>query len=89
MDIYQLAAQVGQPSLHRIVLKGFNGPYSLGVGKAQNSDEAVLVLMVPPSARETFPSAVKIGNDSVSVVVKRDFQQPVPLGSRGGNLVSI
>ena len=86
MDISRLMEQVDQPSLHRTVLKGFSGPYSLGVGKAQNSDQAVLILMVPASAREAFPSQVKIGNDSVEVVVKHDFQQPVPFSRRSGKL---
>jgi hypothetical protein len=88
MDISRLIEQINQPSLHRTVLKGFSGPYSLGVGKAKNSDQGVLILMVPSSAREAFPTRVKIGNDSVEVVVKHDFQQPVPFSERNGKLVS-
>lgn len=81
MDEQRLAAEVESAALHRTVLQGFDGPYSLGVGRDGASAQAVLLLMVPEFATQAFPSRVTIGGESVRVVVQRDFQQPVALGS--------
>lgn len=87
MEMSQLMAQVEAPALHSAILDGFSGPYSLGVGKAPNSTEPVLILMVPPDTVQSFPNKVTIGNDTVALIVHRDFQPPVPFGVRRGGLI--
>lgn len=83
MDEQRLAAEVESPALHRTLLQGFDGPYSLGVGRDGASAQAVLLLMVPKFATQAFPARVTIDGESVPVVVQRDFQQPVALGAAG------
>jgi hypothetical protein len=82
MDVTRLVAEVESPSLHRALLGGFEGPYSLGVGRDESSSKAVLLLMVPPDVPDSFPTQVDIAGESVPVVVQRDFKVPVPLNSR-------
>jgi hypothetical protein len=81
MDIKRLMAEVNSPALHRTVLKGFKGPYSLGIGRDEASSEAVLLLMVPKEANQAFPGEVTVDGEPVAVVVRRDFQGPVPYAS--------
>jgi hypothetical protein len=81
MDEQRLAAEVESPALHRTLLRGFNGPYSLGVGRDEVSAEPVLVLMVPPSVTQAFPARVSVAGESVHVVVQRKFKQPVAFRS--------
>jgi hypothetical protein len=81
VDVTRLAAQVDNPVLHRTILGGFQGPYSLGVGKDNVSSETVLVLMVPNGVTQNFPTKVAISGESIPVVVRRNLQPPVPFSS--------
>ena len=65
--------------LHRTVLDGFGGPYSLGIGKDQASSAAVLVLMVPDGVVRNFPTEVQLNAEPVKVMVQRGFRAPSPL----------
>lgn len=78
MDILRLVEQVSSPALHRTLLGGFSGPYSLGVGRDAAS-EAVLILSVPSSVKQAFPARVTVAGESVPVQVQHDFKAPVPL----------
>jgi hypothetical protein len=47
MDIEQLASYLEMPEIHRAVLRGYSGAYSLGVGREpERGSEAVLILQV-------------------------------------------
>ncbi len=81
MDETRLVEQVSSPALHRALLGQFSGPYSLGVGH-DAARQAVLVLCVPSTAQQAFPSQVTVAGESVPVRVQRDFQPPVPLPRR-------
>lgn len=77
MDERRLAAEVERPALHRTLLRGFDGPYSLGVGRDDVSAAPVLVLMVPAEVTQAFPTRITVAGESVSVVVQRKLKQPV------------
>lgn len=79
MDVTKLVAEVDSPKLHQSVLGDFEGPYSLGVGRDKTSLTPVLLLLVPPDALQAFPEQVKVGGETVPVVVQRTFKQAVPL----------
>ena len=79
MDVTQLVAEMDSPKLHQSVLGDFDGPYSLGVGRDKTSLNPVLLLLVPPEARQAFPEQVTVAGEAVPVVVHRTFKQAVPL----------
>lgn len=81
MDVTRLVAEVNSPSLHRALVGTFTGPYSLGVTRDEASSTAVLLLMVPQDVKESFPTRVDVAGESVPVVVRREFKQPVPFPS--------
>jgi hypothetical protein len=81
MEVTRLAAEVGSPSLHRALLGAFKGPYSLGVARDEASSKAVLLLMVPRNVTDAFPTRIEVAGESVAVIVRRDFKQPVPFHS--------
>lgn len=80
MDISNLVEQVSSPALHRYLLGGFAGPYSLGVGR-DAALEPVLILSVPSSSQQSFPTQVTIGGELVAVQVHHDFKTPVPFSA--------
>lgn len=82
MEMSRLMAQVDNPSLHRTILSGFAGPYSLGVGKEPATSEPVLILVVPSEAKQAFPGSVTVAGDTVRVLVQRSAMPPVPFAAR-------
>lgn len=80
MDIESLSHLAETPELHRKVLSGYRGPYSLGIGQSdENGKQPVLILQVEGSPAVTFPESVRLGGETVSVVVRPNFRMPRPL----------
>jgi hypothetical protein len=79
MDIQTLQGMVNRPDVHRTLVSGYTGPYSLGVGQDVTTKQHILVLQVADSSVQHFPSEIKLGGEIVPVVVKSGFRPPVPL----------
>ena len=78
MDIEQLSDYLAAPEVHRKVLSGYRGAYSLGIGQATDGTP-VLVLQIEGSAGVAFPPAVRVGGESIPVIVHENFPVPQPL----------
>jgi hypothetical protein len=77
MDAESLSRFLELPEVHRRLLAGYAGPYSLGVGQASGrSGVPVLVLHVAAKPSSAFPDHLELEGESVPVVVKRNFVAP-------------
>jgi hypothetical protein len=77
MNTDDLAAALQEPELHRRILKGYRGPYSLGVTTSPESEgDAVLVLHIGDEAPPEVSQEVTINGERVPVIVKRGFLAP-------------
>jgi hypothetical protein len=82
MNADQLADFLDLPDVHRRILSGYVGPYSLGVGRrAENGDDPVLLLHVQGHPSIPFPQHVSLGGAAVPVVVVPDFVAPQAFAS--------
>lgn len=80
MDIEELSKYLTTPDVHRKVLSGYQGAYSLGIGQsAQGAGNHVLILQVEGSPSVAFPPAVRLGNESVPLIVRTNYGVPQPL----------
>jgi len=79
MHSQTLQSYLGHPDVHRTVLAGYEGPYSLGVGKDPRWPDPVLVLQVGDASQQNFPAEIKLGEENVPIVVRSGFKVPVPL----------
>jgi hypothetical protein len=80
MDIGRLASLVSRPDVHREVLRGYSGPYALGVTRLNNDDhEAALRLRVEDGHAEEFPSEIELEGESVPVLIDTNWTAPRPL----------
>ena len=80
MDISRLASLVSLPNVHREVLRGYSGPYALGVTRLNNDDSAAaLRLRVEDGHLEEFPSEIELDGERVPVVVDTNWTTPKPL----------
>lgn len=78
MDAESLSRFLELPEVHRRLLAGYAGPYSLGVGQAPGRTGApVLVLHVDAKLSSAFPEHLELDGEIVPVVVKRNFVAPV------------
>jgi len=75
LDETQLAEAVKRPALHREIVGGYGGAYSLGVTRTCDSDLAQLRI---DDAALAVPSEVVVHGTVVPIVVPRTFCQPVP-----------
>ncbi len=78
MDIDLLQSQLEQPELHRKILSGYKGAYSLGIGSDPRFDEPVLILQVEGSNNNKFPTVVNLAGERVPVIINEGFHNPVP-----------
>lgn len=74
MDQDKLSELIEDPSFHQKLLKGYRGPYSLGV-----ADDGILQLCVPESGYE-FPTRIVINGETIRIEVLTGWKQPQPLG---------
>jgi hypothetical protein len=80
MEVETLGRLVVQPDVHREVLAGYTGRYSLGIGKSAVGQDPVLVLHVEADAGR-FPKQIERNGETVPVVVKTGFIEPQALAS--------
>lgn len=72
-----LAAALQEPELHRRILKGYKGPYSLGVTTSPESEgDAALLLHIGDEAPTEISQDVTINGERVPLIVKRGFHAP-------------
>ena len=77
MDAEKLSQFIELPETHRTVLSGYSGAYSLGIGQDQRyGRKPVLILQVESKPAVPFPPEIRLGGESVPVVVKTDFVAP-------------
>jgi hypothetical protein len=81
MDINALRNWLERPEVHRKILAGYSGPYSLGIGKDPGSPAPALILQVEGTDQGHFPAKVRVDGEEVPLIVKRSFKAPVPLGA--------
>lgn len=82
MDIEQLASYLEMPEIHREVLRGYSGAYSLGVGREpERGPGAVLILQVEHPGGIVFPPQVNVGGELVPLVVRTRVTPPRPLSA--------
>jgi len=80
MDIGRLASLVSRPDVHRDVLRGYSGPYALGVTRLNNDDHAAaLRLRVEDGHPEEFPSEIELEGERVPILVDTNWTTPKPL----------
>jgi hypothetical protein len=83
VDVDFLKSELERPELHRKVLAGYEGPYSLGVGSDPCSSTPVLVLQVAGDPHQSFPAQVTVRGERVHVVVNKGFVTPRPYAAVG------
>lgn len=76
-----LQSYLARPEVHRLVLAGYRGPYSLGIGTDPQGSTPVLILQVSSATGQKFPSEVPIGGELIPLVVRTGFTVPQPLRS--------
>jgi hypothetical protein len=81
MDVNVLRSYLDRAEVHRSVLRGYTGPYSLGVGRDPESAETVLILQVAGAPPRQFPDEVVVAGERVPVLVRTNFKAPTPLTS--------
>lgn len=82
MNVEKLSRLLESPETHRQILRGYSGPYSLGIGQdLQRSQGPVVVLQVASLPAEAIPAEIQLNGETVAVVVRTGFVQPRPLGT--------
>jgi hypothetical protein len=77
MDVSRLAALVSKPDVHREVLRGYSGPYALGVTRLNNDDRrAALRLRVQDGTPDEFPDEIELEGERVPVLVDVNWSAP-------------
>jgi hypothetical protein len=77
MDVNRLAQFVSRPDVHREVLRGYSGPYALGVTRLNNDDRAgALRLRVQDGNAEEFPDEIEVDGERVPVLVDVNWTAP-------------
>ena len=81
MDFEKLSRLLESPETHRRLLSGYDGPYSLGVGRSEESAEKpVVVLHLTRAPAKPIPAQIAFDGEWVRVLVQTDFVQPRALG---------
>ena len=77
MDAESLSRFLDLPDVHRRLLAGYAGPYSVGVGQAPGrTGVPVLVLHVQAKPSSAFPDHLDLEGEVVPVLVKQNFVAP-------------
>ncbi len=79
MEANALQTYLGQPDVHRTILGGYSGPYSLGIGRDPRHSQPVLILQVISASQQRFPTEVLLGGEVIPIIVRTDFVPPRPL----------
>jgi hypothetical protein len=80
MDQRHLAALIERPEVQRQLLKGYRGPFSLGITlNPWNRRELAISVQIADSDPSRLPSEVELEGEMISVVVEGDFKTPRPL----------
>lgn len=80
MTLNRLAQLIEKPETHRAILRGYEGPYALGVTRhPQNKGELALRLRVEGNPTADFPDQVILEGEPVLVLVEPGFEAPLPL----------
>ena len=82
MELNTLRTYLDRPEVHRWILAGYDGPYSLGIGADPRLTGPVLILRVVATTKRIFPNTIKLEGEVVPIVVKTDFKVPSPLHVR-------
>lgn len=77
MKIEELVRWVAEPETHRKILGDYSGTYALGVTNSPPSFH----LQVESNEIERFPDRIRIGGETVPVVVEGGLKRPQPLKS--------
>ena len=79
MDVARLASLVARPDLHRKVLRGYTGPYALGVTRLNRDDQAAALRLRVTGGNETdFPSEVELEGEMIPLLVDVHWTAPSP-----------
>jgi hypothetical protein len=79
MDINALRKQLELPDVHKKILAGYSGPYSLGIGKDPRSSALALILQVEGADRIAFPAKVTLDGEEITLIVRHHFKAPMPM----------
>ena len=77
MDVNRLAQLVSQPDVHREVLRGYSGPYALGVTRLNNDDRfGALRLRVQDGNAQEFPDEIELDGERIPILVDVNWTAP-------------
>ena len=80
MDTETLSNFLETPAAHSLILAGYQGAYSLGVGEDPSWGHApVLILHIEGRQPNSFPDKIDLDGETVPVIVKTGFVAPQPL----------
>lgn len=83
MEINRLSHFIELPETHREILSGYEGTYSLGIGRDDaRGEKLVLILQVEQKGAARFPKEIRLDNEVVPVVVRTGFVVPRALAAR-------
>ena len=76
----RLTHLLDEPETHRLILKGYSGPYALGVTKhPQHEGELALRLRIRGLTTAEFPEEIVLEGEPVTLLVEPDLVAPRPL----------
>lgn len=75
----QLEQLIDRAATHAALVGDFDGPYSLGVGQRADGEWVLMLDIAENGADEVLE--VELDGKLVTVVVRRNFQPPVPLAA--------
>jgi len=82
MGVSRLANLVSKPDVHREVLRGYSGPYALGVTRLNNDDRrGALPLRVQDGHPDEFPNEIELEGERVPVLVDVNWSVPKRLNA--------
>ena len=80
MNQDRLAVLIERPETHRMILGGYGGSYSLGLGLSQqNPNELVIKVRIEGEDAGEIPPHVTLDGETIPIVVQTNFKAPVPL----------
>jgi hypothetical protein len=80
MNFERLKQIVASPTMQAKLLGGFEGGFALGLGKDERGQWVILLDLAEPGRNES--RRIELGEETVTVNVRRNFKPPHPLGLR-------